>query len=169
MEHFGREKVIEKPCNNGRSLLMHVAQCGHSEMIKWLIEKMQVDPMDSFSDIYCKGTSALHLAANCCRHRNCQALLYSGKVDVDVKDHSMCTPLHWACIREFFIGANDESQLALVKMLVEAGADVEAKDIYDMTPLDHSLIKGQPDIIRYLAGDDGFTKVSHERWENPLE
>ena len=79
-------------------------------------------------------------------------------------DPSKCTPLHWACMGDLE-RTNEESQLVVVKMLIEAGADAKATDIYGMIPVDYAMIKEWNRIIRYLAKDDSQAEVSHKTRE----
>ena len=75
------------------------------------------------------------------------------KVDVNAKDYKDRTPLHWAAIR----GYKDVAEL-----LIDKGADVNAKDIFpeeddphdDRTPLHWAAIEGHTDVAKLLI-DNG--------------
>ena len=165
VEHFGRERVTEKPCDNS-NLLLHVAGCGQPEMMSWLINKMQADPTESFTE---KKASALHMAAVSGRAGNCQVLLSTGKVPVNVRDDNMCTPLHGACM-EGLAASKEESQLAVVKVLIEAGADVKAKNNNGLSPVEEARRHGRSKIVEYLARYDRQAEVSYkEDRRQPLE
>jgi ankyrin repeat protein len=47
-------------------------------------------------------------------------------IDLDIKDFNGKTVLHYACYN---------GNIEIVKLLIEAGADINAKDIYGNTPL----------------------------------
>ncbi|KAH7156057.1 hypothetical protein EDB81DRAFT_716016 [Dactylonectria macrodidyma] len=70
-----------------------------------------------------------------------------GKDDVNCRNNRQQTPLHTAC---------ENGHLAVARLLIESGADKEAKDTRDMTPLHVAATRGHPDIGRLLveAGAD---------------
>ena len=64
----------------------------------------------------------------------------------DVANKSRDTPLHAAC---------REGHLEVVKMLVEAGLDVTARDLNRSTPLFDAARYGHADVVEYLLGVEG--------------
>jgi ankyrin repeat protein len=58
-----------------------------------------------------------------------------------VKNCDGRTPLHFAC---------KEGYLEVVKLLIELGADKEAKDKWNETPLHLACIEGHLDVVKLL-------------------
>ncbi|KAH7698292.1 Ankyrin repeat, partial [Aphelenchoides avenae] len=56
------------------------------------------------------------------------------------------TPLHYAC---------SKNQLAIAKLLVENGADVNAQDKYGAAPLHRAAGQGHLDVVNFLAHQAG--------------
>ena len=72
----------------------------------------------------------------------CQVLIDAG-ADIETKAEEGRSPLHWSC----FSGA-----LAVVKMLVEAGAGVCATDNNEQTCIFLAAYAGHTETVRYLVG-----------------
>ena len=59
------------------------------------------------------------------------------------------TPLHYA---------SREGHLGIVKLLIVHGADVNAKDMTNRTPLDQAYVDEQKSIISFLRGKGGIRR-----------
>lgn len=81
------------------------------------------------------GDSALHLAASDGWVEAVRVLL-DGGAEIEARNDSGWTPLHWAC----FTCADDAA-----KLLIERGADVNAKSIAGQTPLEMDGAQGVSD------------------------
>ncbi|MHC4663014.1 MAG: ankyrin repeat domain-containing protein [Planctomycetota bacterium] len=82
-------------------------------------------------------------------------------VNVNGERYRSMTPLHHAV---------ENDNMEMVKMLVEAGADIEAEDDWDsQTPLVTAAEKGRVEIARFLyrQGADPFRK-GKSHWENAI-
>ncbi len=64
---------------------------------------------------------------------------------VDTKDNDKFTPLHWAVYRSYKV---------IVELLIDKGADVNAQDIFNKTPLDYA----DGDLVNQLRGHGGKTR-----------
>ena len=84
----------------------------------------------------------------------CQVLIDAG-ADIETKDDMGRSPLHWSCL---------SGALAVVKMLVEAGADVCGTCNHGNTCLILAACRGHTETVRYLVGLKGFqdVKVNHK-------
>lgn len=92
------------------------------------------------------GVTPLHVAALNNRYELVNKLI-SKKADVNAKTstanfYSLHTPLHFA--------SRKSANLATVKLLIDSGADLEARDGLGATPLHHSLIFKAPELAEEL-------------------
>jgi ankyrin repeat protein len=107
----------------------------HSNLIEFLIKK-GADP--SLKEIH--GNSALH--AVCISDADpyiFQALLKTG-ADINAENNGGITPLHFA---------TTNNRIAMVKMLIEAGADIH-KRLYGQNAYIMAVLKGHDEIARLL-------------------
>ena len=81
-------------------------------------------------------------------------VLIDNGADVNAKDDSGDTPLHWAA----FTGARK-----ITRMLIAAGADVNAKDSEGWTPLHMAALHGQGRIVRMLLAAGADPNISDNR------
>ena len=93
-------------------------------------------------------------------------IMLRGQVVVDLNDarelHSPNTPLHWACLN---------NHIAIARMLVmEAGADVNRKNICSQTPLHCACVRGYVDIARMLVMEAGAdVNIRNNNGQTPLQ
>ncbi|MFN7114996.1 MAG: ankyrin repeat domain-containing protein [Alphaproteobacteria bacterium] len=86
---------------------------------------------------------ALHLAARSGQADFCNFLLGATDIDINARDKDGWTALHHACARE---------KTAVVKMLIERGADLTAVDNDGLTPLHRAMDTRSDDVIdAYVA------------------
>lgn len=93
-----------------------------------------------------QGETALHVAARF-GHDSCAKILLDGtdeqKADTELAEHTYSwTPLFIACV---------DGSLAVVKLLIEAGADVGRLDSSGWTAKEHAALRGHIDIAKCLA------------------
>ncbi|GAO16542.1 hypothetical protein UVI_02023750 [Ustilaginoidea virens] len=92
------------------------------------------------------GETALHIAATF-GHEGCARIILGGsdsqKADIEIAENSYSwTPLHVAAV---------DGSLSVVRLLVEAGADVSKPDASGWTAKEHATLRGHMDIARFLA------------------
>ena len=79
------------------------------------------------------GSNALHFAAKCYNYRVVEKLLRFG-LDPNAVDSSLNTPLH-SCLNAIDQCEYNDHVFDVVKLLVEAGADITAENEEGMTPV----------------------------------
>ncbi|KAG9245096.1 Glycerophosphoryl diester phosphodiesterase family-domain-containing protein [Calycina marina] len=92
------------------------------------------------------GETALHLAARF-GHNECAEILLVGspeqKADCELTENSFdWTPLHVACV---------DGHLAIVELLISAGAELNKPDASGWLPREHAALRGHIDIAEILA------------------
>ena len=98
----------------------------------------------------------------------CQVLIDAG-ADIEMENDMGHSPLNWVCY-------SGEGDLSVVKMLVEAGAEVRASVDAGLTCLRLAAGSGHTETVRYLVGfpqvdvnhkdNDGYTAVLAAAVEN---
>ena len=154
VEQVGRG-MIDNPCSCPDSLLPLVLARGMvTEVATWLVEEWQADAMvRSSASINFSGTT-LHRAAANGKAQFCHILIYDGEVPVDVMDDCNRTPLHLACFGTDEGGVTEEARLAVVKVLLEAGADRKYISAEGKTARDYARIRGFHRVVDYSAMDE---------------
>ncbi len=62
-----------------------------------------------------------------------------------------------------------ESDLEVSKLLIDAGADVNAKDYFGETPLYHCRTLGLPDVVKLLLEAGADVNVVNKEGKTPLD
>ena len=143
---------IEVKGNDGRSPLLVASQCGNPQVVKVLVKAgADVCVTDS------QGHTCLTTAASLGHTETMRTLLCMPEVDVNRSNISGDTALHHAVLPK---------HSAVSKLLIDAGADIDAKAGKGRTPLHWACEVGELDIVEMLveAGadvcvvdDDGYT------------
>jgi len=105
-----------------------------------------------------QGRISLHQAAVAGRVDEVARLIADGE-DAAATDKALLTPLHMAC---------QQGHLEVARVLLAAGAPVDARDSYGNTPLGKAVFAfqgGEPELIRLLldAGADPDRKNNADR------
>ena len=116
--------------------LMFAAYGGYTDTVRYLVSLPEVDLDHEGSNNF----SALQLAVQG-KHADVMQVLIDAGADIETKDDDGRSPLHVASL----------SELAAVKMLVKAGADVRATDARRDTCLILAACFGLTDTVRYLV------------------
>jgi len=108
-----------------------------------------------------EGDTALHVAAAGHRTEIAKLLLAAGAEVSAVKNHRRSQPIHYAA--DGYLGNpywDAERQVATIRLLIEAGADVHAQDKNGATPLHRAVRTRCADAVKFLlnAGSDPTIK-----------
>lgn len=134
------ERATIKSMTNLSELLALAVKASHTVIVKLLVEAgVDLDFQDD------QGETALYVAART-GHADSASILILGnalqKADIETPENSFgWTPLHVACV---------EGHLAIVKLLIEAGADLEKADGSGWTAKEHATLRGHMDIAYAL-------------------
>ncbi len=124
--------------SDGRTALMHAVIDGKDELVKLLIARgSDVNAQDK------QGFSALHFAAQDYCQPATEALLKAGAT-VDARDKFGNTPLGRAVF-------NSRGRGEIIKLLLEHGADRNAKNNSSKSPLDLANTIGNYDVKQFFA------------------
>ncbi|MBO0684664.1 MAG: ankyrin repeat domain-containing protein [Candidatus Dormibacteraeota bacterium] len=143
----------------GRTLLHGAAAAGYLPAVELLLDLgASVGAADG------SGRTPLFGVANECRGASgsavARALLRSGAV-VDARDRvKRCTPLHAAARR---------GSIAVAAVLLDWGADLEARDVAGDTPLRRAVNCGQVDMATFLRARGGDAGSRGARGLTPLQ
>ena len=130
-KHMGRSEAV---------LLLAVKE-NMTDIVKLFMESdFDLDFQDPL------GETALHVAARY-GHEDCARLLLSGtsnqKASTEIPENTFgWTALHTACV---------DGNLNVVELLVDAGADVDRKDLSGWTAKEHAALRGHMKIANKLA------------------
>ena len=106
------------------------------------------------------GNSVLHFAA-IGSSRNLSALLskISSTTVINRRNYNGETPLHWACLR---------GSLKIVRILLQNGADINAKDKDFNTPLHFAAEGGKKSIVKFLLSCTNTIEFKNNQRKTPL-
>ncbi len=130
--------------------LLEAARYGEDEELKELLKNADADL--GFRDSY--GNTALHMAcAN--GHLSIVRILLSSssvntegkKADINAVNEHGNTAIHWICAQPTVNSAHEE----IVKLLIEAGANINIKNGKNRTALDEANDKGHSSICQILV------------------
>ena len=116
----------------------------------------------------------LHTASHRGDVRNVACLLRDGAT-VDERNNKGCTPLHVACCAG---GGRAEYKAECIRLLLEAGADVNGTDDHGLVPLHYAVHFGDEDYVALLlahgadvhkADDVGMTPMEFAEHEKIIE
>ena len=126
--------------DGGGTCLTQAANCGHTEVVRYLVGLPEVDVNRRDDDF----KTALHCAVENAHTDVVQVLIDAGADPTTSTNYGVNrSPLHTACILE---------TLDMVKMLVRAGAGVRATDTNGSTCLHFAAKFGRTETVRYLVG-----------------
>jgi ankyrin repeat protein len=121
-----------------RTALHYAAEEGSSECVQLLLKhKADVDAQDF------RNRTPLHFAAKVSCVDCVRILLKEGNANINAEDNDLRTPLHVA-IRK------SESNIAVVKVLLNSGADINAQDRFGITAIHLAALNGLSDCVEFL-------------------
>lgn len=148
-----------KPVKDGKSAgdaLHSAALVGNLGLVQRLLaEDYPVDARDK------SGETPLHRAAAWGRVEAAEALLSAG-AKLDAASNMGRTPLHKAAGRHF------KDNTAMIKLLLERGADPNARDGQGDSPLWAGAQPGMPDVARLLIGAGADVNNRNKQGRTPL-
>lgn len=129
----------EATAPHGQSALMRAAACGHADAVRLLLShpKVNINHQDRY------GSTSLILSAS------------SGDIDVvqvllDKDADTEVTETPGGGDGTALNRAIDENNIAVVQLLVERGANIQHKDIFDRGMLHSAAVNGREEILRLL-------------------
>lgn len=127
----------------GQSLLHAAILNGKGETAKYLIEKgCSVNAMNNMNE------TPLHIASGLGMAETASLLIERGAL-LDAVDNAGYTPLTNA-IQYYGSSVNSPNKLEMVKLLIEKGADINKKGMWNMTPIQIAAEFTHGDIVNYL-------------------
>ena len=137
-EYFATDENPKGEVYRGHTPLHVAAEGGFDEIVALLLEKPEIDVNSANSLL---GDSALHLAV-IYGHKTVVKLLLDNKAKPNLTNSSKNTPLHVAAALDKF---------DLVKMLIESGADLDARNDEGYTAAEIALIKNHSRVVELLV------------------
>lgn len=121
---------------NGKTALHLAVEHDHDKVIEVLLTSgANVQAMNDF------GKTALHVAAQDGYTKAISALLKAKDIDIHVKDDNAQTALYWAA---------KKGHTKIVKLLLSAGAPIDIKNKYGVTPLQEAERGGHIEVVETL-------------------
>ena len=147
------ENIVERPPKRSGSPLYYASLCGFTELVKHLASLRPEDLHDNHGH---HGTP-LH-AASCKGHYDTVLALLDSNSNMD-KEVNNKTPLH---------AAYDGEKPEIMELLLNNGADVDAKGILDNTLLHRASLDGRQDVVEILLKHDAVVNAKDKYGWTPL-
>ena len=124
--------------NSNQTPLMHACiNGGRLDNIKMLIQNgADIQARD------CNGLTVLHFASVSSNQEVVEFLLKLNEISVNATDNSNQTPLMHACI--------NGGRLDNIKMLIQNGADIQARDCNGLTVLHFASVSSNQEVVEFL-------------------
>lgn len=155
----------------GMTPLMLVAPLGSAELVEYLL-KNGADPRLANKD----GLSAIHMAASSTGESYVDAL--ENSINMSAKIRSLEATFYKEGMQGFADGFSERNRLVrprVIKLLLEYGADIDAKTISGVIPLTNALFVGNTEIADWIiqqgadinTGDE--TALMTAVWHNRID
>eukprot|EP00092_Neocalanus_flemingeri_P024563 GFUD01026641.1.p1 GENE.GFUD01026641.1~~GFUD01026641.1.p1 ORF type:complete len:1187 (+),score=294.85 GFUD01026641.1:192-3752(+) len=153
--------------------LHQIARDGHVAELSTLLSSGQWSGRLDELDV--KENSALHYAARY-SHLDIVNMLLKNSVKIDNIGSDGMTPLHYAARYGKNITCWDEASesdedigLEVLKALINAEAEINKEDLYNLTPLHHAAMRGNIKLVQYLSQQDDIdVNCRDKQWSTPL-
>jgi ankyrin repeat protein len=129
---------------------MHYAAMNEHEDIVGMLIRASSEPFDEKTAI---GNSALHIASWKGLYKITCRLLENDKVDVDILDPELKTPLHCTAIT---------GNVKLARVLVTHGANIDAVTVNGDTPLHLACAHSNNEFVEYLVENGCNTEIKNK-------
>jgi palmitoyltransferase len=146
---------INNKNNEGYSSIFFASSKGNIKIIATLIKNNA-----NFRDKSNTGLNVLHIAA---QNNQLKSLVYFKEkfnFDIESKDNSLCTPLHWAC----YLGS-----LNVVEFLLSWNANENSQDNKGNTPLHLAILSHNEKLIKRLLRKGANSKIKNKEGKTPLD
>ena len=150
--------INEKDVLLGKTALHYAALYGHVEIITVLLAEGALINAGDITD-----KTPLHYAAPLANPEVMLTLIKAG-ADVHARDDLGRTPLV-----ETALTASTNAQLVAMEMLLNSGADIEARDVGNNTALYASVVAGYIDAVRLLLGRGASVSTRVAGGENVID
>ena len=169
--------MIDVTNTEGQTVLFTAVMQGDLEIVKLLI-KNEANP----KIVDKNGMTILHVACLAIKPEVVEYLLREKMFDIDIRNKNEATPLHMVASSrapsrmqpvatsdgdktkyELVLG-DTKPQVAVIEMLVKAGADVNAKDKAGLTPLQRAVYVGNPEIVEALFSVGAKVSKEEKKW-----
>ena len=138
----------------GSSVLAYAARLNHVECVITLIAmNAEMDQQDV------QGFTAIHDAAGSGAWASVKALINMGHANVDLPDHTGCTPLHDVCAR---------GHSAVLLLLLPATQALNEQDREGMTPLHHAVHGIHDECVRILLSAGAESEIQDHTGMFPI-
>eukprot|EP00913_Durusdinium_trenchii_P027140 g25466.t2 len=149
------EDELDHKDANRYTALHLAAQEGHNDVVKHLLKARA-----SIRQRNDEGQEPLHLAAWCGRTETVNHLVFTAKADLSCRDEHRRCPLALAAW---------EGHSEVVKLLVDAQAEVNDQDKDGDTALHLAAMSGHNDVVKLLVDRKAFLSVKNEEGSTPLD
>ncbi|XP_078698733.1 transient receptor potential cation channel subfamily A member 1 homolog isoform X2 [Branchiostoma floridae x Branchiostoma belcheri] len=154
LEHPLAMSLLEESDRYDNTPLHISAEKGYLGCVKALLDKGAF--IDTKNE---EEQMALHLAAKSGRTKVVRELVKRDKTIINGEDENSCTPLHLASIA---------GHTKVVQVLLEAGANIEARNTNGWTPLDCAAAEGWTKTAMALLDDDSPVDPTDKAKTTPL-
>lgn len=142
--------ILDSRDSDGMTALHHAARDGNAALIDYLIDKGAKTEIQSN-----QGKTPLHLAATFDRKDAVAALVRRGAT-LETRDSYGRTA--------FVLCARERGGVATAKVLLEAGADINARDKFDETALGLAAWRGKRELVDLLLEKGALVPTTGDRW-----
>ncbi|CAH1787124.1 unnamed protein product [Owenia fusiformis] len=147
------------PQSDGRIPLHAAAEAGHTDTVKFLINRFNIERHIKVSIQDRRGQTALHKACHGGHADTVKLLIWCG-ARVNIKDIHGQTPLHKAIHGD---------KLSLIEFLVVNGAKVNKQDRIGRTALHLATAEGKDNIAEFLVAMGADLDITNKSRNTPLD
>jgi ankyrin repeat protein len=143
---------IPEPPYNVTTIIGRAIKENNEKVAVYLIEKgVKVDEINDYT-----GRTLLHTATEKGQFEVADALIKSGKIDVNLSDNEEYTPLF--IVIDKFSRDRKQEYLEIAKSLIDNGADLETK-FYGKTPYENAVEFKVEEIAEYIKNKEASEKT----------